>query len=290
MSTSGHLLSFSLFAFVRPLDRRIELGQIKENDSRGVTTLLSVTNTSVLFLRVRPYRSGRMNGPGQFRLKQAGEKKNRAFPVFVFRKYFCRSITMGTGYRGGRKESGRRQVVRASLPWNEMPPPCLMQCRGKKKEAEGLVPFLHLVRFGSLQGIARLWLDGAQSVSQCSRCRPLSLPPLPPTSTTTPTLYSLSSGNGHRFSSSFFSHCIHSSPSGVFVSTALCHRHPASIPTQTPLRTVDWVVDSSCTVFRPAAVNTLRVTIAKKKKHFLQWLVPISESSNFRQKVRVESL
>ena len=121
--------------------------------------------------------------PANSVLNRLERRKNRAFPVFVFRKYFCRSITKGTGYRGGRKESGRRQVVRASLPWNEMPPPCLMQCRGKKKEAEGLVPFLHLVRFGSLQGIARLWLDGAQSVSQCSRCRPLSLSPhslLPP--------------------------------------------------------------------------------------------------------------
>ena len=290
MSTSGHLLSFSLFAFVRPLDRRIELGQIKENDSRGVTTLLSVTNTSVLFLRVRPYRSGRMNGPGQFRLKQAGEKKKPRVSRFCLQKIFLPFDYDGNWVQG-----------RAKRKWAAPSRPCIPAVKRdasavpyavprEKKEAEGLVPFLHLVRFGSLQGIARLWLDGAQSVSQCSRCRPLSLPPLPPTSTTTPTLYSLSSGNGHRFSSSFFSHCIHSSPSGVFVSTALCHRHPASIPTQTPLRTVDWVVDSSCTVFRPAAVNTLRVTIAKKKKHFLQWLVPISESSNFRQKVRVESL
>ena len=79
---------FSLFAFVRPLDRRIELGQIKENDSRGVTTLLSVTNTSVLFLRVRPYRSGRMNGPGQFRLKQAGEKKKPRVSRFCLQKIF----------------------------------------------------------------------------------------------------------------------------------------------------------------------------------------------------------
>ena len=71
--------------------------------------------------------------PANSVLNRLERRKNRAFPVFVFRKYFCRSITMGTGYRGGRKESGRRQVVRASLPWNEMPPPCLMQCRGRKK-------------------------------------------------------------------------------------------------------------------------------------------------------------
>ena len=148
---------FSLFAFVRPLDRRIELGQIKENDSRGVTTLLSVTNTSVLFLRVRPYRSGRMNGPGQFRLKQAGEKKKPRVSRFCLQKIFLPFDYDGNWVQG-----------RAKRKWAAPSRPCIPAVkrdasavpyavpREKKKEAEGLVPFLHLVRFGSLQGIARL--------------------------------------------------------------------------------------------------------------------------------------
>ena len=266
MSTSGHLLSFSLFAFVRPLDRRIELGQIKENDSRGVTTLLSVTNTSVLFLRVRPYRSGRMNGPGQFRLKQAGEKKKPRVSRFCLQKIFLPFDYEGNWVQG-----------RAKRKWAAPSRPCIPAVKRdasavpyavprEKKRSRGTRP-LSPPRSLRLPTRNRKTLIGWSSVRLPVLALPpsLSLPPLPPTSTTTPTLYSLSSGNGHRFSSSFFSHCIHSSPSGVFVSTALCHRHPASIPTQTPLRTVDWVVDSSCTVFRPAAVNTLRVTIAKKK-------------------------
>ena len=165
--------------------------------------------------------------PANSVLNRLERKKTARFPFLSSENISAVRLRWELGTGAGEKKVGGAKSSVHPCRETRCLRRALCSAEGEKKEAEGLVPFLHLVRFGSLQGIARLWLDGAQSVSQCSRCRPLSLPPLPPTSTTTPTLYSLSSGNGHRFSSSFFSHCIHSSPSGVFVSTALCHRHPA---------------------------------------------------------------
>ena len=80
----------------------------------GVTTLLSVTNTSVLFLRVRPYRSGGMNGPGQFRLKQAGEKKKPRVSRFCLQKIFLPFDYEGNWVQG-----------RAKRKWAASSRPCI---------------------------------------------------------------------------------------------------------------------------------------------------------------------
>ena len=178
--------------------------------------------------------------PANSVLNRLERKKTARFPFLSSKNISAVRLRWELGTGAGEKKVGGAKSSVHPCRETRCLRRALCSAEGEKKGSRGTRP-LSPPRSLRLPTRNRKTLIGWSSVRLPVLALPpsLSLPPLPPTSTTTPTLYSLSSGNGHRFSSSFFSHCIHSSPSGVFVSTALCHRHPASISTQTPLRTVD---------------------------------------------------